>query len=112
MITSPWFYLLLSIVLFKIPSTMIHIVQKITTYLIGTEMKNYNKWISILLFLIHTSANANDDNIFEDVKFVTGLSLGYSNLYFPEKLDHEISFPSANINGAVISGPWQLSLNG
>lgn len=48
---------------------------------------------------------------FENIRVVTGLSLGYSDFSFPEKLDHNISFPSANIPIALTLGSWQLSLN-
>ena len=46
-----------------------------------------------------------------NIRVVTGLSLGYSDFSFPEKLDHNISFPSANIPIALTMGNWQLSLN-
>lgn len=42
---------------------------------------------------------------------MTGLSLGYSDFSFPEKLDHKISFPSANIPIALTMGQWQILLN-
>jgi hypothetical protein len=42
---------------------------------------------------------------------VTGLSLGYSDFSFPEKLDHKISFPSTNIPIGLSMGNWQVSLN-
>jgi hypothetical protein len=45
------------------------------------------------------------------MRVVTGLSLGYSDFSFPEKLDHNISFPSANIPIALTMGDWQLALN-
>lgn len=46
-----------------------------------------------------------------NIRVVTGLSLGNSDFSFPEKLDHDISFPSANIPIALTMGNWQLSLN-
>ncbi len=36
-----------------------------------------------------------------DLHFVGGLSLGYSNFDFPAKLDHKLTFPVYQINGAV-----------
>ena len=48
---------------------------------------------------------------FDNMRVVTGLSLGYSDFSFPEKLDHNISFPSANIPIALTMDNWQLSLN-
>jgi hypothetical protein len=48
---------------------------------------------------------------FDNVRVVTGLSLGYSDFSFPEKLDHNISFPSATIPIALTMNNWQLSLN-
>lgn len=48
---------------------------------------------------------------FSDIRVVTGLSLGYSDFSFPEKIDHDISFPSANIPIALTMNNWQLSLN-
>ena len=51
------------------------------------------------------------DNSIKDIRLITGLSLGTSTLSFPEKLDHDISFPSANLILAVTNKRWQLSLN-
>jgi hypothetical protein len=64
--------------------------------------------IIYLLFLPQTSFA---ENAFDNVRVVTGLSLGYSDFSFPEKLDHNISFPSANIPIALTWDNWQLSLN-
>lgn len=47
----------------------------------------------------------------EDIRLITGVSIGYSNFSFPEKLDHDISFPSINVPIAVTSNGWQLSAN-
>ena len=47
----------------------------------------------------------------EDIRVVAGVSLGYSNFSFPEKLDHELSFPSINVPLALTSNGWQLSVN-
>jgi len=49
---------------------------------------------------------------FDNIRVVTGLSFGYSGFSFPEKLDHNISFPSANIPIVLAMDNWQLSLNG
>ncbi|PCJ45882.1 MAG: hypothetical protein COA99_03845 [Moraxellaceae bacterium] len=51
------------------------------------------------------------DNSIKGTRLITGLSLGSSTLSFPEKLDHDISFPSANLILAVTNKRWQLSLN-
>lgn len=48
----------------------------------------------------------------DEVRLVTGASLGYTNLSFPEKLDHDVSFPSASLTGAAAWKRWQLSLSG
>jgi hypothetical protein len=66
--------------------------------------------IFCLPFLLSShSAIAQED--FDNVRVVTGLSLGYSDFSFPEKLDHNISFPSATIPIALTMNNWQLSLN-
>lgn len=62
-----------------------------------------------ILWLIAHFANAED--YFSDLRVVTGISLGYSDFTFPEKLDHNISFPSASIPIALTMNNWQLSLN-
>jgi hypothetical protein len=36
-----------------------------------------------------------------DLHFIGGMSLGYSNFDFPAKLDHDLTFPVYQINGAV-----------
>tara|TARA_R110002167_G_scaffold38470_4_gene119835 strand:+ start:2042 stop:2857 length:816 start_codon:yes stop_codon:yes gene_type:complete len=66
--------------------------------------------ISCLPLLI-TSHFVDAQDGFENIRVVTGLSLGYSDFSFPEKLDHNISFPSANIPIALTMGSWQISLN-
>ena len=48
---------------------------------------------------------------FDNVRFVTGLSLGYSNFSFPEKLDQEINFPSLNVPLTLATEKWQVSAN-
>jgi predicted porin len=61
--------------------------------------------------LLLTSHIVNAQQGFDKIRLVTGLSLGYSDFSFPEKLDHDISFPSANIPIALTMDNWQLSLN-
>jgi len=61
--------------------------------------------------LLLTSHFATARRSFDNIRVVTGLSLGYSDFSFPEKLDHNISFPSANIPIALTMGDWQLALN-
>jgi len=61
--------------------------------------------------LLLTSHIVNSQVGFDNIRVVTGLSLGYSDFSFPEKLDHKISFPSANIPIALTMGNWQLSVN-
>ena len=58
-----------------------------------------------------TALFSNAQEGFGDVRVVTGISLGYSDFTFPEKLDHNISFPSASIPIALTLNNWQLSLN-
>lgn len=50
-------------------------------------------------------------NAFDNARVVTGLSLGYSDFSFPEKLDHDISFPSVSIPIGITVDNWQLSVN-
>jgi len=61
--------------------------------------------------LLLTSHIVNSQQGFDNIRVVTGLSLGYSDFSFPEKLDHNISFPSATIPIALTMDNWQLSLN-
>ena len=61
--------------------------------------------------LLFISNIANSQVNFDNIRVVTGLSLGYSEFSFPEKLDHSIAFPSANIPIALTMGSWQLSVN-
>jgi hypothetical protein len=65
----------------------------------------------IFLLLLWLSPSAIAKSIFNNAKVITGLSLGYSEFSFSEKLDHDISFPTANIPIALSMGDWQLSLN-
>lgn len=60
------------------------------------------------LFASHTVQSSNS---FDDVRIVTGISLGYSDFSFPEKLDHDISFPSVNVPIGLTKDNWQLSVN-
>jgi len=55
-------------------------------------------------------SNAYANDIFSNSRIISGLSLGYSTFSFPEKLDQDISFPSANITLAATYKKWQLSL--
>nr|ABB79943.1 hypothetical protein [uncultured bacterium pES01019D12] len=57
-------------------------------------------------------SNAHSADIFEDTNFIFGASLGYTNFDFPEKLDHDITFPSAFLMAAATLDKWQLSVNG
>ena len=63
--------------------------------------------ISLLLTPLISIAQEDISNI----RIVTGLSLGYSDFSFAEKLDHDISFPSANVPIALTIDNWQLSIN-
>ncbi|MFT4938759.1 MAG: hypothetical protein ACI88A_001788 [Paraglaciecola sp.] len=63
------------------------------------------------IHLLFVSQSSFAEGAFDNLRVVTGLSLGYSDFSFPEKLDHNISFPSANIPVALTMGSWQLSLN-
>ena len=73
----------------------------------------YIKTISAILCvpLLLTSHLGIAQETFDNIRVVTGLSLGYSDFSFPEKLDHKISFPSATIPIALTMDNWQLSLN-
>jgi hypothetical protein len=51
------------------------------------------------------------DSEFDNLRIVTGFSMGYSEFSFPEKLDHNIAFPSANIPVGITFDNWQISLN-
>jgi len=61
--------------------------------------------------LVLSSPIAMANTSLEDVRLVTGVSLGYSNFSFPEKLDQEISFPSINVPIVIAVNKWQLSAN-
>ncbi|PCI33569.1 MAG: hypothetical protein COB54_04545 [Alphaproteobacteria bacterium] len=70
------------------------------------------KLISIILLSSTIAFSTSAEDTFEDIRFIAGASLGYSNFSFPEKLDHSISFSSANIMIGAIKDKWQLSVNG
>jgi hypothetical protein len=61
--------------------------------------------------LLFTSHLVDAQDSINNLRLVTGLSLGYSDFSFPEKLDHNISFPSATVPIALTMDNWQLSLN-
>jgi len=55
-------------------------------------------------------SNAHADDILSDTKIISGLSLGNSTFSFPEKIDQDISFSTANLSLAAIYNKWQISL--
>jgi hypothetical protein len=57
-------------------------------------------------------SSAHSADIFEDTNFIFGAALGYTTFEFPEKLDHDITFPSAFLTAAATLDKWQLSVNG
>lgn len=72
---------------------------------------NFNKLTASTIFsFILLSSFVYADNTLSEARFITGLSLGYSTFAFPEKMDHDISFPSANVTVAATANKWQLSL--
>ncbi len=62
--------------------------------------------------LLSFSAAAHGESFLDDTRFVTGLSLGYTNYDFPAKLDHDLGFPSGGLTLAATRNRWQLALNG
>lgn len=77
---------------------------------------SYNSWRNDEM----VSSNANrgklltpvtKNNLFKNIRFISGLSAGYSTFEFPAKLDHEIHFPSTEVLIAATKERWQLSLN-
>ena len=40
-----------------------------------------------------------------------GLSLGYTNYQFPAKLDHDLTFPMYQLNGAIVYDKFYVALN-
>lgn len=65
----------------------------------------------LCLSALATAPIVNAENAFTNIRVITGISLGYSDFSFPEKLDHNVSFPSANIPLVVTTNQWQFSLN-
>ena len=51
------------------------------------------------------------NTLLDDTRVVSGVSLGYSNFSFPEKLDQKISFPSVTVPLTLALDKWQLSAN-
>jgi hypothetical protein len=47
----------------------------------------------------------------QELRIISGLSMGFSEFKFPEKLDHSISFPSASVPIAMTYQQWQFSTN-
>lgn len=48
---------------------------------------------------------------YDNIRFVSGISAGYTTFDFPQKLDHEIHFPSAELVVAATANQWQASLS-
>jgi len=69
----------------------------------------YSIIFSALLFV---SVNAYGDSFMDDVRFIVGASLGYTDYDFPAKLDHDLGFPSGGLTFAATRNRWQLALNG
>ncbi len=63
--------------------------------------------ISVMVVPYFAMANT----LLDDTRLVTGVSLGYSNFSFPEKLDQKISFPSITVPLTLALNNWQLSAN-
>ncbi|GAB2681207.1 hypothetical protein Q4574_19615 [Aliiglaciecola sp. 3_MG-2023] len=70
-----------------------------------------NRYSIVFVLTLLASPLSFASSSLQDIRFVTGASLGYSNFAFSEKLDHEISFPSINIPLAMTLENWQLSAN-
>ena len=64
------------------------------------------------LALMSLSVPAYGDSFMDDVRIVTGVSLGYTDYDFPAKLDHDLGFPSGGLTLAATRNRWQLALNG
>jgi len=56
--------------------------------------------------------NSQGESFMDDVRIVTGASLGYTDYSFPAKLDHDLGFPSGGLTVAATRNRWQLALNG
>ncbi|MBX2878995.1 MAG: hypothetical protein KTR32_03630 [Granulosicoccus sp.] len=65
--------------------------------------------VGTLLLLAGSSSQA--AGWFEKVRVIGGVSGGYTTFDFPEKLDHEIHFPSAELVLAATVSQWQLNLS-
>jgi|GEM_PF-1394726 len=68
-----------------------------------------SKAAAISVMIVPHFAMAN--TLLDDARLVTGVSLGYSNFSFPEKLDQKISFPSVTVPLTLALDNWQLSAN-
>lgn len=66
--------------------------------------------IYLCLFL-SSSSSAIAASIFEDVRFITGVSAGTSLTSFDERLDQDISLINVNFLLAASKGKWQISAN-
>ena len=62
--------------------------------------------------LITICSSAYSADVLEDTNFIFGAALGYTTFDFPEKLDHDITFPSTFLSAAATLDKWQLSVNG
>ena len=74
-------------------------------------MNIYLRSIITLIVISPISFAANGAELLKQTRIIAGVSLGYANLSFPEKLDHDVSFPSANLTLAAALKRWQLTLN-
>ena len=72
-------------------------------------LKNHKLLLASLLCSVTEMAQAH--SIMDDVKFVVGASLGYTEYSFPAKLDHDLNFPTASLLLAAAKNDWQLSIN-
>ena len=68
--------------------------------------------VALMLAGLSFSHAARAESGLEDIRFVTGASLGYTNFSFKEKLDQTLTFPSATVTLAATLNRWQVSLNG
>jgi hypothetical protein len=69
------------------------------------------KFKGIVLFALFGAQSVCAQSSLENARIIAGVSLGYSDFSFPEKLDHNIGFPSINVPVAVTLDQWQLSAN-
>ncbi|GGF72357.1 hypothetical protein [Alteromonas lipolytica] len=69
-------------------------------------MKRYGLTVLPLILLLQPGyAQAQTDKI----RYLSGVSMGYSTFEFAEKLDHEVHFPTASVMFGAVSNRWQLS---